>query len=95
KLAIETEERLSKLNVNIPYFQMLVKGFRSLLLDFVNEKQGSETLLSKLKKFAAENLVLQPNIFGIGINFNEMLKSSKPERQINDSEGHRELEDKQ
>ena len=39
--------------------------------------QENETLLMKFRKFAAEKLILQPNIFGIGINFNAILKQKE------------------
>ena len=74
KKAIETEKLLAKVKTNIPYFQILINDFRSLLLDFIASKQESETILMKWRKFASEKLILQPNICGIGINFNEILK---------------------
>jgi len=74
KKAAETEKLLAAVKTSIPYFQTLINGFRSLLLDFIASKQEGETLLMKLRRFAAEKLILQPNICGIGINLNDILK---------------------
>ncbi|PKN01217.1 MAG: hypothetical protein CVU77_06440 [Elusimicrobia bacterium HGW-Elusimicrobia-1] len=72
-IAVQTEKKLANLRIVIPYFQMMTNDFRSLLLDFICGKYGNDTLIIRLKKFAARNLILQPNFFGIGINLNEIL----------------------
>jgi len=73
-LAHVTEKQLAALEVHLPYLHALASGYRSLLLNFISEKQSPKSLLTKLRKFAAEKLILQPTIFGIGINLNELIR---------------------
>jgi len=73
-LAIKTEKLLAGLKEQTPYFQVLISNYRGILLDFVSKRYSVDSLSYKIRHFLAKNLILQPNAFGIGINFNEILR---------------------
>lgn len=79
KHAKEIELALSRLDITIPLFKEFRNNIRIILLDFLSNKKEKKTLIYMLRDFISRYFILQPNIFGIGININQIIapKESK------------------
>lgn len=68
-------KKLENLDISIPQFQELRNIIRFALYDMITEKSDPDSLIQRIIKGMSRYLILQPNIFGIGININEIIKS--------------------
>ena len=70
-------DKLANLDISIPQFQELRNIIRFALYDMITEKSDPDSLIQRIIKGMSRYLILQPNIFGIGININEIIKSKE------------------
>ncbi|MBU0635165.1 hypothetical protein KJ627_03630 [Patescibacteria group bacterium] len=54
---------------------------RVVMLEMLANKGDQKGLMHKLRDIFSRYLILQPNIFGIGINFNEIIKVKDPRKE--------------
>jgi tetratricopeptide (TPR) repeat protein len=77
-LAKQVQHELTELESLIPYFKEMITKMRIVLLDFTTHESESKTLAYKFREAVSKYILLQPNFFGLGINFNELIKPQKP-----------------
>jgi len=68
-------KKLENLDISIPQLKELRDIIRFALYDMIANKSDSDSLLQRIIKGMSRYLILQPNIFGIGININEIIES--------------------
>lgn len=84
KIAIKTADKssakiickkLANLDISIPQLKELRDIIIFTLCDMIANKSDSDSLIQRIVKGMSRYLIIQPNIFGIGININEIIKS--------------------
>ena len=68
-------KKLENLDISIPQLKELRDIIRLALYDMIANKSNSDSLIQRIIKGMSRYLILQPNIFGIGININEIIES--------------------
>jgi hypothetical protein len=77
-LVKRVQDELADLESSIPFFREMISKMRFALLDFTTHESESKTVLYKFREAVSKYTILQPNFFGLGINFNELIKPQKP-----------------
>jgi len=70
-------KKLANLDISIPQLKELRNIISYSLYDMINKKSDPDSLIQRIIKGMSRYLIIQPNIFGIGININEIIKSSE------------------
>jgi len=70
-------KKLANLDISIPQLKELRNIINFSLNDMINKKSDPDSLIQRILKGMSRYLILEPNIFGIGININEIIKSSE------------------
>jgi len=68
-------KKLANLDISIPQLKEIRDIIIFALHDMITKKSDPDSLIQRIIKGMSRHLILQPNIFGIGININEIIKS--------------------
>jgi len=68
-------KKLENLDISIPQLKELRDIIRFALYDMIANKSDPDSLIQRIIKGMSRYLILQPSIFGIGININEIIES--------------------
>lgn len=68
-------KKLENLDISIPQLKELRDVIRFALYDMIANKSDPNSIIQRIIKGMSHYLILQPSIFGIGINIDEIIKS--------------------
>jgi tetratricopeptide (TPR) repeat protein len=74
-LAKKICKEMANLDIVIPKLQEIKNIIINSLYEMINEKSDPGSLIQRIFNGVNHYLILQPNLFGIGININEIIKS--------------------
>lgn len=67
---------LANLDISIPQLKEFKNIISNSLYEMIDKSSDADSLIKRILNGMSRCLILQPNIFGIGININEIIKSS-------------------
>jgi len=73
--------KLANLDISIPQLKELRNIINNSLYEMINKRSDADSLIKRILNGMSRYLILQPNIFGIGININEIIKSSMHDKE--------------
>ena len=80
-LANQILQQILELKVTIPIFRELISNKRFALVEMIADGKDSISILQRFREVVSKYLLLQPNFFGLGINFNELIAPKKHDRK--------------